>query len=236
MATRRQPLIPGWLIPGLCAAALMITVSLAAFLALWLNAPSGAWSTIWRDSYLWHVVRFSFWQAFLSAVLSVVPAVFLARALYRRRFPGRLALLRLCAMTLILPVLVAVFGILSVYGRQGWLASLWQMLGLQWTFSPYGLQGILLAHVFFNLPMASRLLLQSLESIPGEQRQLAAQLGMRGWHFFPFCRMAVAAPPNSACRGADFYALLRQFRNGSVARRRPAGHHYRTGYLSGAQL
>lgn len=39
-------------------------------------------------------------------------------------------------MTLILPVLVAVFGILSVYGRQGWLASLWQMLGLQWTFSP----------------------------------------------------------------------------------------------------
>lgn len=236
MATRRQPLIPGWLIPGLCAAALMITVSLAAFLALWLNAPSGAWSTIWRDSYLWHVVRFSFWQAFLSAVLSVVPAVFLARALYRRRFPGRLALLRLCAMTLILPVLVAVFGILSVYGRQGWLASLWQMLGLQWTFSPYGLQGILLAHVFFNLPMASRLLLQSLESIPGEQRQLAAQLGMRGWLFFPFCRMAVAAPPNSARRGADFYALLRQFRNGSVARRRPAGHHYRAGYLSGAQL
>ncbi len=51
-------------------------------------------------------------------------------------FSRRLALLRLCAMTLILPVLVAVFGILSVYGRQGWLASLWQMLGLQWTFSP----------------------------------------------------------------------------------------------------
>ena len=37
---------------------------------------------------------------------------------------GRQMLLRLCAMTLILPVLVAVFGILSVYGRQGWLASL----------------------------------------------------------------------------------------------------------------
>ena len=102
--------------------------------------------------------------------------------LYRRRFPGRLALLRLCAMTLILPVLVAVFGILSVYGRQGWLASLCQSLGLEWTFSPYGLQGILLAHVF-NLPMASRLLLRALENIPGEQRQLAAQLGMRGWHF-----------------------------------------------------
>lgn len=186
MATRRQPLIPGWLIPGLSAAALMVAVALAAFLALWLNAPQGEWSSLWQDSYLWHVVRFSFWQAFLSALLSVIPAIFLARALYRRRFPGRLALLRLCAMTLILPVLVAVFGILSVYGRQGWLASLWHTLGLEWHFSPYGLQGILLAHVFFNLPMASRLLLQALENIPGEQRQLAAQLGMRGWHFFRF--------------------------------------------------
>ena len=186
MATRRQPLIPGWLIPGVSAATLVVAVALAAFLALWWNAPQGDWVAVWQDSYLWHVVRFSFWQAFLSALLSVVPAIFLARALYRRRFPGRQMLLRLCAMTLILPVLVAVFGILSVYGRQGWLASLWQSLGLEWTFSPYGLQGILLAHVFFNLPMASRLLLQALENIPGEQRQLAAQLGMRGWHFFRF--------------------------------------------------
>ena len=130
------------------------------------------------------MVRFSFWQASLSALFSVGPAIFLARALYRRRFPGRTLLLRLCAMTLILPVLVAVFGILSVYGRQGWLASLFHALGWQWDFSPYGLQGILLAHVFFNMPMATRLLLQALESIPGEQRQIAAQLGMRGYAFF----------------------------------------------------
>lgn len=119
-----------------------------AFLALWFNAPESDLLALWHDSYLWHVIRFSFWQAFLSALLSAIPAIFLARALYRRRFPGRLALLRLCAMTLILPVLVAVFGILSVYGRQGWLASLFNLLGLEWTFSPYGLKGILLAHIF----------------------------------------------------------------------------------------
>ncbi|WNN71120.1 thiamine/thiamine pyrophosphate ABC transporter permease ThiP [Kluyvera cryocrescens] len=186
MASRSQPLIPRWLYPGLTATALMVGVALAAFLALWLNAPEFSWSTLLGDSYLWHVVRFSFWQAFLSALLSVVPAIFLARALYRRRFPGRQLLLRLCAMTLILPVLVAVFGILSVYGRQGWLAQLFAWLGWQWNFSPYGLQGILLAHVFFNMPMATRLLLQALEQIPGEQRQLAAQLGMRGYPFFRY--------------------------------------------------
>ena len=186
MATRRQPVIAGWLVPGLTVAALMVVVALAAFFALWFSAPSAGWGVFLHDSYLWHVVRFSFWQAFLSAVLSVVPAIFLARALYRRRFPGRQILLRLCAMTLILPVLVAVFGILSVYGRQGWLAHAFLVLGWEWHFSPYGLQGILLAHVFFNMPMATRMLLQALEQIPGEQRQLAAQLGMRGFTFFRF--------------------------------------------------
>ncbi len=64
MATRRQPLIPGWLIPGVSATTLVVAVALAAFLALWWNAPQDDWGRVWQDSYLWHVVRFSFWQAF----------------------------------------------------------------------------------------------------------------------------------------------------------------------------
>ncbi len=184
MATRRQPLIGGRLWPGLLATTLLISVAALAFGALWLQAPESQWRTLWHDSYLWHVIRFTFWQAFLSALFSTVPAIFLARALYRRRFPGYRWLLRLCAMTLVLPVLVAVFGLLSVYGRQGWLASALGWFDLKYTFSPYGLQGILLAHVFFNLPLATRLLLQSLEGIATEQRQLAANLGMNSWQHF----------------------------------------------------
>jgi len=187
MATRRQSLSrrrpSGNLVPGGLVATLLVAVALLAFMALWRHASVNAGS-LWHDSYLWHVLRFSFWQAFLSALLALAPAVPLARALWRRRFPGRNILLRLCAMTLVLPVLVAVFGILSVYGRSGWLATLCGWLGVDYLFSPYGLQGILLAHLFFNLPLAARLLLQTLEQIPTEQRQLAAQLGVTGWHSF----------------------------------------------------
>lgn len=186
MATRRQPLslLPGWLLPGLLAAGLVLGIALAAFTTLWLSAPQSDPGHLLQDSYLWHVVRFSFWQALLSALCSVLPAIALARALSRRRFPGRTLLLRLCAMTLVLPVLVAVFGLLTVYGREGWLATLFTWLGLEWHFSPYGLGGILLAHVFFNLPLATRLLLQALEQIPPEQRLLASQLGMGSGAFF----------------------------------------------------
>ncbi|SFN18094.1 thiamine transport system permease protein [Izhakiella capsodis] len=184
MATRRQPLIIARLVPGMLAALLLVSTAATAFGALWWQSPPGAFSALWRDSYLWHVVRFSFFQALLSALLSILPAIPLARALYQRRFPGREKLLRLCAMTLVLPSLIAVFGILSIYGREGWLAQIANALGVEWRFSPYGLQGILLAHVFFNLPLAARLLLQTLEQIPGEQRQLAAQLGLRGMNHF----------------------------------------------------
>ena len=184
MAARGQPIIPGWLWPGASAAAFLTAVALTAIGALWFNAPTHHWRAVLGDAYLLHVLRFTFWQAFLSALLSVLPAIFLARALYRRRFPGRRLLLRFCAMSLVMPVLVAVFGILGVYGRQGWLAQAGAALHIPYAFSPYGLAGILLAHVFFNLPLATRLLLQALESIPAEQRQLAAQLNIIGWDFF----------------------------------------------------
>ncbi|VAX76482.1 Thiamine transport system permease protein ThiP [Serratia symbiotica] len=182
MANRRQPLIPGWCWTGLLASGLILTIATMAIAALWHHAPESNWQTLWKDSYLWHVVRFTFWQALLSALISVLPAILLARALYRRHFPGREWLLRLCTMTFVMPVLVAVFGLISVYGQQGWLAILCRWLGITYSFSPYGLQGILLGHLFFNLPLATRMLLHALENIPVEQRKLAAQLGMTNWY------------------------------------------------------
>ena len=43
MATRRQPLIPGWLIPGVSAATLVVAGALAVVLALWGDGPQGDW-------------------------------------------------------------------------------------------------------------------------------------------------------------------------------------------------
>ena len=63
MATRRQPLAFAWLLPGVTAAIILVVVALAAFLALWFSAPEAAWGVLIGDSYLWHVVRFSFCQA-----------------------------------------------------------------------------------------------------------------------------------------------------------------------------
>jgi thiamine transport system permease protein len=131
------------------------------------------------DTYLARVAGFTLWQAALSTLLSVAPAIFVARALARHpSFPGRGLILKLFALPLALPAIVAALGVIALYGRAGLFADMFGALtGTRWQ-GIYGLSGILVAHVFFNLPLATRLLLQALEAAPADQWRLAAQLGM----------------------------------------------------------
>lgn len=124
----------------------------------------------------WGALRFTVVQAALSAAFSCILAVPVARALAMRRFPGRAALVTLLGVPFLLPVIVAVLGLLSVLGRSGYLAAL-----TGWTPPIYGLQGVVLASVFLNLPLAVRLLLQGWLAVPPERYRLAASLGFSDW-------------------------------------------------------
>ena len=128
---------------------------------------------IWENAYLRRVLYFSLWQALLSTLLSVLPAVLVARAFAMQgQMPMRGLVLRLFALPLVMPAVVAVMAVVSVYGSDGWLP-----LGR----SLYGINGILLAHVFFNMPLAVRLLLPQWQAIPQHHWQLSEQLGMNAW-------------------------------------------------------
>jgi thiamine transport system permease protein len=131
------------------------------------------------DGYLLRVVRFTLWQAALSTLLSVVPALLVARALSRHpRFFGRSLILQLFAVPLALPAIVAALGVLALYGRAGYFADVLTVLGGEEWPGIYGISGILVAHVFFNLPLAVRLFLEALQTVPADQWRLASQLGM----------------------------------------------------------
>ncbi|AUH64959.1 thiamine/thiamine pyrophosphate ABC transporter permease ThiP [Paracoccus zhejiangensis] len=124
----------------------------------------------------WRAVWFTLWQAAVSATLSAMLAIPVARALARRRFPGRSVLVTLLGAPFILPVIVAIMGLISVFGRNGLLNEGLRALGLP-EISIYGWQGVILAHVFFNLPLSVRLLLQGWQGIPAERFRLAESLG-----------------------------------------------------------
>lgn len=123
----------------------------------------------------WSALRFTIWQALVSAAVSILLAIPVARALARRRFPGRDLLVTLLGAPFLLPVIVAIFGLIAIFGRAGWANMLLEALGLP-TVSIYGAHGVILAHVFFNMPLATRLILQGWQAIPAERYRLAATL------------------------------------------------------------
>ncbi|MBX6321759.1 MAG: thiamine/thiamine pyrophosphate ABC transporter, permease protein, partial [Rhodospirillaceae bacterium] len=175
---RRHERVSAPLLGGVASLLVLGLVVCGSLVALLTAAPGLDAAGLVRDPYLRQVIRFTLWQAFLSTLLSVGLAVPVARALARRRrFPGRGLLLRLLGLPLVMPTIVAVLGIVAVFGRSGLLAQAAGVLGLGWP-SIYGLSGILVAHTFFNLPLATRLLLPAWDAVPGETWRLAAQLGM----------------------------------------------------------
>lgn len=175
MALRTQPIKPVHIIAGGGALALLLLLTFGTVIAVWSRAESvGGLSA--AD---WAAIQFTVKQAFLSALFSVAIAIPVARAIARRRFPGRGVLVSLLGAPFILPAIVAVLGLLSVWGRAGYFSTAINALFGGEPLNIYGLKGVILAHVFFNLPLATRLILQGWQSIPTEQFRLAAQLGFR---------------------------------------------------------
>lgn len=172
------------LLPGISAASLILIILGSALIAIWRFALQSGNVAIYLDSYVLHIVWITFYQALLSTILSLTSAILMAKALSLIEFKGKRLLIKLMPVTFILPALVVVTGLLSVYGQQGVLAYLCQLLHIPFSFSIYGLKGILLAHVFLNFPYACALFYQTLNSVPIEQRQLAAQLNFSTFTFF----------------------------------------------------
>ncbi len=165
--------MPGWI-----AFASLVGVIVLALSGLVVKAPVFEFAQILTDGEILRIVRYTLWQAALSTLISIMLAIPFARALARRRnFWGRGLLIRLSSISLVIPTMVAVFGIAAVHGRNGWLNQALAVMGFENPYSVYGLNGILIAHVFFNLPLATRVFLNAIESLPGETWRLTRQLG-----------------------------------------------------------
>ncbi|MGR3494991.1 thiamine/thiamine pyrophosphate ABC transporter permease ThiP [Citreimonas sp.] len=164
---------------ALCAAGMLAALTLGPIVAVLVRAGGpGAVSAADLAA-----LRFTIVQAALSATFSCALAVPVARALARRRFVGRGALVALLGAPFILPVIVAVMGLIALFGQAGLVNGALAALGLP-RIDIYGLHGVVIAHVFFNLPLAVRILLQGWLDLPAERFRLAASLRLTPWATF----------------------------------------------------
>ncbi len=174
----------GWL-TAIAALIFLVLLVVLPLLAIVNHAEHIAVAAFIKNRYIQNVVWFSIWQAGLSSLLAIGLAIPVAFSIARQaQFPGRSHLIRLFSISLVIPSVVAVFGLIAVFGNNGWLNKLLSFGGFTNQISIYGITGILLAHIFFNLPLSARIMLQTLERIPSENWRLASQLGMNSFDCF----------------------------------------------------
>ncbi len=129
----------------------------------------------------------AFWLTLLISLITVVVhAIFgtlVAWVLVRQRFPGRKLLNGLIDLPFAISSVVVGYMLLLLFGRNGLLAPLLAVLGIQIAFA---VPGMILATLFVTLPFMVRELIPVLEAFGVQQERAAATLGASGWQTFRY--------------------------------------------------
>ncbi|MGN6158370.1 MAG: hypothetical protein ACTHNL_09765, partial [Devosia sp.] len=170
-AIPRRPLrLSGGAAIALVVAALIATLFWSILRAAAGQTPTGA------SVDLGYLIYITTLQAMLSTALSLIVGIALAWALNRLRFPGRGLLIGLFASAIVTPGLVVAFGLLSVWGRSGWLGGL--------NVPIFGLGGVVAAHLILDGAFAARILLARLDAIPAVRLKTGQSLALSPWTRF----------------------------------------------------
>ena len=171
LALPRRPLrLAGGAALALAIAVLVGTLFWSIYAAATTQPPGSA------SVDLGYLIYITTLQATLSTVLSLLVGVALAWALNRLRFAGRELVIGLFASAIVTPGLVVAFGLLSVWGRAGWLG----FAGVP----VFGLGGVVAAHLILDGAFAARILLARLDAIPEGRLKTGQSLALTPWSRF----------------------------------------------------
>lgn len=126
-------------------------------------------ASVFQDAYLLYVVRFTYWQAMISASLSVVLGLFSAVLVKEWKIWGGKTLWKFSLLCSSLPPIIVALGILGSWGNQ---------------VNIFGWKGILLGHVFLNVAIPFRLIGNSLSEREYSSEATAQSLGLSRWGIF----------------------------------------------------
>lgn len=144
---------------------------------------------------IWRLLGMTATQAALSTILSLVVGIALAWALNRLRFFGRDLVVGLFASAIVTPGIIVAFGLLTVWGRSGWVnQALEALFGVSIGNPVFGLPGILAAHVILDASFAARILLGRLDALPRARLKTGQSLGLSAVRRFVIIDWPAMAP------------------------------------------
>jgi molybdate transport system permease protein len=157
----------------------------------------------------WSAVRLSLEVASRSVLVSLVPAVLVAWALARGRFPGRMLLDALVHLPLVVPPVVVGWGLLMTFGVRGPIgAPLNEWFGIRLVFTT---EGAALATAVMSFPLIVRAVRLGLEGVDPGLEAAARTLGAGPLDRFATVTLPLMSPGILAGAVTAFAAGLGEF-------------------------
>jgi thiamine transport system permease protein len=169
-------------------------------------APAGvidlsAFGTIVTSPFYLDTLWFTFWQATVSTILTILAAFPAAYIMARYTFRGKSLINALTLVPFVMPTVIVAAGFMALIGPRGWVNEALKAL-LNVDYAPIDIQNtiwiILLAHVFYNFAVALRLISGFWSNLDPQITAAARVLGAGRWRAFrevtlPLLRPAILA-------------------------------------------
>lgn len=149
-------------------------------------------SAYYRDTLI-----FTTYQAVLSTALTLCLAIPISYIFTRYNFRGKGTLLALSTLPFVLPTIVVASAFLALLGRNG-LLNTWLMQTFSLEAPPIQLEQtlaiVLIVHVFYNFPIALRMIVGYWSNQSDRIEEAARILGARGWRLWWHVRLPILRP------------------------------------------
>lgn len=157
---------------------------------------NNVWATL-SSSSTWSIVQFTFFQATLSTLCTLLLGLPGAFLLARYRFPGKRLILILTAIPFVMPVMVVAAAFYTLLGPRGWI-NLGLMAWLDLDIPPIemtnSLIAILMAHIFYNTTIVLRTVSDFWSRLDPKLEAAARTLGANRWQSFSKITLPLLAP------------------------------------------
>ena len=189
-----------WLIPLFFLGVFYFYPLASIFQVSFSQTEGGFWQAVidlWRSSALRRVVGFTFWQAGLSTLLTLLVGLPGAYLFGRYNFRGKRILRALTGVPFVMPTLVVAASFEALLGQRGWLnLGLMQIFNLNEPPVHFSntLFAILLAHVFYNTTIVMRLVGDFWANLDPRLPQAARVLGANRFRTWLRVTLPLLAP------------------------------------------
>lgn len=139
------------------------------------------------DPYTHRILRFTLLQALVSTLVSVAIGLPGAYLLATYRFKGKGIIKAICTIPFVLPSILVVLGFVIFYGNNGLVNQM--LMGIFNSNEPplrilYTFAAVILAHAFYNFPIALGLISSFWEQLPSRYNHAAMTMGAKRWTIF----------------------------------------------------